>query len=118
MPGFALKFEYFTKNDAEEAFSDLISKSFIAKTVQKSLWTKYDTWKRNEGDNFWAARVVKISKTRTASELVAGSVPVAKEMIWENSTSTAALSTIQPNDPGDRTENQSSSVPEDEEVTA
>ncbi|KAG0217581.1 hypothetical protein BGX31_000199, partial [Mortierella sp. GBA43] len=98
MPDFALKFGYFAKNDAEEAFSALITKSFIAKTAQRSLWTKYDTWKRNEGDIFWAARVVRISKTRTASELVAGSVPVAKEMIWEDSTSTAALS----DDPGDR----------------
>ncbi|KAG0253235.1 hypothetical protein BG011_006477 [Mortierella polycephala] len=118
MPEFALKFEYFTKNDAEEAFSALISKSFIAKTVKRSLSTKYETWKRNEGDNFWATRVVKISKTRTAIELVAGSVPVAKEMIWEDTTSSAALPTIQPNDSGDRTEYQSSSFLEGEEITA
>ncbi|KAF9536453.1 hypothetical protein EC957_010886 [Mortierella hygrophila] len=118
MPKFALEFQYFNKNDAEEAYSALISKSFLSRTVKKSLSTKYETWKRNEGDNFWATRVVNISKTRTASELVAGSVSVAKEMIWENSTSTAALPTIQPNDSGDRTEIQSSSFPEGEEVTA
>ncbi|KAF9429109.1 hypothetical protein BGZ76_001802, partial [Entomortierella beljakovae] len=68
------------------------------------LWTKYETWKRNEGDNFWAARVVKISKTRTATELVAGSVPIAKEMIWEDSTSAASLPGIEPNSSGDREE--------------
>ncbi|KAF9425703.1 hypothetical protein BGZ76_003111, partial [Entomortierella beljakovae] len=82
MPDFDLRFEYFTKKDAEDAFSALLSKTFISK-------------KRNEGDNFWATRVVKISKTRTASELVAGNVPIAKEMIGDDSISTASLPGIE-----------------------
>ncbi|KAI1316995.1 hypothetical protein EDD11_009154 [Mortierella claussenii] len=87
MPDFASKFKYFSKKDAEKAFLALISKSFIANTVQRRLWTKYQTWKRNEGDIFWATQVATISKTRTAGELVAGSVPVAKKLIWNSSVS-------------------------------
>ncbi|KAF9411408.1 hypothetical protein BGZ76_005351, partial [Entomortierella beljakovae] len=81
MQDFAEQFQYYKVEDAELAFQKLLSKSFIGSTVRAGLWTKYDTWSRNEGGNFWADRLVLISKNVTAGALVVGSIDVAKTKI-------------------------------------
>ncbi|KAF9924399.1 hypothetical protein BGZ67_009277 [Mortierella alpina] len=99
LPEFALSFDYFSKEDAEEDFSALLSKSFIANSVKNGIRTKFENWKRNDGDNFWATRVATISKTRTATELVAGSVPVAKGLIWDSTSSSQRTKELESNIP-------------------
>ncbi|KAF9941247.1 hypothetical protein BGZ67_005482 [Mortierella alpina] len=55
MRAFATTFEYFCENDAEQAFMDLLSKSFIAKPTRAVLVKDYKIWKRNDGPTFWAS---------------------------------------------------------------
>jgi hypothetical protein len=85
MSEYATTFDYFTKDDAEMDFSTLLTKSFIPRRLRTSVYSKYEIWKCNEGDNFWASRVMKISKTRTDGELVAESVDVKKDFILDTS---------------------------------
>ncbi|KAF8944632.1 hypothetical protein BGZ46_006219, partial [Entomortierella lignicola] len=84
MPEFAEKFKYFSRKDADDAYSSLISKSFIASSTRNALKRQYGIWNRNEGDQFWASRTATLSKTQVAGDLVAESVPVARQLISED----------------------------------
>ncbi|KAF9424642.1 hypothetical protein BGZ76_003489, partial [Entomortierella beljakovae] len=78
MPEFAKVFEYFNKEDADQAFSALINKSFLTNFTRNNLQNNYELWKRNEGNQFWASR---IAKTEVATDLVIYSIPVAKKIV-------------------------------------
>jgi len=82
--------------DAHEAFTVLLSKSFIRQSTSTVLLDKYEIWKCNEGARFWASRAAKLSTTRTAGELVVEGEHVTKELFRENRESAALSSTCAP----------------------
>ncbi|KAF9578657.1 hypothetical protein BGW38_005438 [Lunasporangiospora selenospora] len=78
MPEFAENFKFSRKEDADQMFSVLISKSFIRRATRHTLQSNYNVWQRNEGDQFWAAME---ATTQVATDLVVGSVPKARTII-------------------------------------
>ncbi|KAF9361425.1 hypothetical protein BGX34_007135 [Mortierella sp. NVP85] len=93
MVDFATEFNYFCEVDAHEAFTALLSKSFVRQAINTILLDKYGIWKRNEGARFWASRATKLSTTRTAGKLVAEGEHVAEELFRENRESATSSST-------------------------
>ncbi|ORZ12462.1 hypothetical protein BCR41DRAFT_100093 [Lobosporangium transversale] len=92
MPQFAEKFKLSNRQDADLLFSHLISKSSLRKTTRHTLRSDYDIWKRNEGDQFWAALE---ATTQIASDIVVGSVPKARKLVLgDNHPSLSKPSTL------------------------
>ncbi|KAF8954366.1 hypothetical protein BGZ46_002941, partial [Entomortierella lignicola] len=72
MQSFAKAFNYFDQDDADSAFTQLLSSTNIPKGNREAAMSNYMIWKRNNGDSYWAHRVAlsktKLSKKRTAAE--------------------------------------------------
>ncbi|KAF9301555.1 hypothetical protein BGZ74_006572 [Mortierella antarctica] len=82
MRDFAITFEYLCENDADEAFTALLSKSFVTQATRTALLNKYEIWKRNEGPTFWAPQTATPSLLiQTVGELVAEGTHVAKDLV-------------------------------------
>ncbi|KAG0013938.1 hypothetical protein BGZ82_001958, partial [Podila clonocystis] len=81
MLDFAITFKYLCENDADEAFTTLLSKSFIAQATRTAVLNNYEIWKRNEGPTFWVSQTATLSLTQTAGELVAEGAHVAKDVV-------------------------------------
>lgn len=87
MSDFAATFKYSHREDADRAFSVLISKSFLRKSIRHTLQSNYEVWKRNEGEQFWASLE---ATTRVATDLVVGSVPKARKIVLGDNHQTRA----------------------------
>ncbi|KAG0197399.1 hypothetical protein BGX28_009107 [Mortierella sp. GBA30] len=92
MSEFAEMFKYSHREDADRTFSVLISKSFLRKSTRHTLQSSYEVWKRNEGDQFWAALE---ATTRVATDLVVGSVPKARNIVLGDNRHTRAKRSTQ-----------------------
>ncbi|KAF9153549.1 hypothetical protein BGX21_004660 [Mortierella sp. AD011] len=87
MQSFAKAFDYFDQDDADLAFTQLLSSPLILQGKRTTAMSNYMRWKRNNSSHYWAQRVAsskaKISKKRTAGILVEESEPIAKLLIEE-----------------------------------
>ncbi|KAF9423933.1 hypothetical protein BGZ76_003595 [Entomortierella beljakovae] len=92
MPDFAKNFTYLSENDADKAFTSLLSATFINQTTRTVLQENYAVWKRNDGPKFWASQRAILSLTETADELVVEGSFVAKNLVQES-----RLSMLSPN---------------------
>ncbi|KAG0220963.1 hypothetical protein BGW41_007391, partial [Actinomortierella wolfii] len=74
MPEFCIEFGYTCERDAHAAFSKLLSDSQLPLFSRTAVDQKYRTWRRNEGEGFWASRAadyrIDISTSKTVEDLV------------------------------------------------
>ncbi|KAF9096281.1 hypothetical protein BGX23_011671 [Mortierella sp. AD031] len=96
MPDFAADFDYYSEQDAHTAFTSLLSSTIVPERLRKPLRDKYEVWRRNNGEEYWASRQAvsqaRISTKRTATELIASSEHVAKKLIHEQRTTESGSS--------------------------
>ncbi|KAI1313035.1 hypothetical protein EDD11_002740 [Mortierella claussenii] len=88
-PDFVHTFNYYSEQDAHNAFTSLISSSLIPQRVRTALVSHYNIWRRNSGAEFWASRnlssQISITTKRTATEVVSGTEHISKKYIQETS---------------------------------
>ncbi|KAF9940945.1 hypothetical protein BGZ65_005677 [Modicella reniformis] len=74
MPEFCKEFGFTCEQDADSAFSELLSDSQLPLSSRITVDTAYERWKRNEGERFWARQAteyrVDILTTKTVEDLV------------------------------------------------
>ncbi|KAF9925861.1 hypothetical protein BGZ67_008412 [Mortierella alpina] len=74
MPAFCKEFGYTCEQDADAAFSKILTDSKLPQFCRTAAETKYRRWQRNEGEGFWASRStdyrIDISTTKTVGDLV------------------------------------------------
>ncbi|KAI8347013.1 hypothetical protein B0O80DRAFT_219864 [Mortierella sp. GBAus27b] len=72
MPEFCKEFGFTCEQDAHDAFSELLSDSQLPLSRRTEAQTAYETWKRDEGERFWACQVtnyrVDVLTTETEGE--------------------------------------------------
>ncbi|KAF9436983.1 hypothetical protein BGZ76_002338, partial [Entomortierella beljakovae] len=56
MPKFALQFGFNQEEYADSTFVEALSSSEIQQPIQNAVLKKYESWRHNEGEKFWASR--------------------------------------------------------------
>ncbi|KAF9925649.1 hypothetical protein BGZ65_007638 [Modicella reniformis] len=85
MPEFSKEFGYVHEQDAHAALSHALSSSEIPQLARTKFTTEYETWRRNEGAEYWASRItdhkIEVSTKKTAGNLVDRSELLAERLL-------------------------------------
>jgi hypothetical protein len=60
---------------------DLLSSSELPHRVRKSARTEYETWRRNDGKEYWASRAISSSISMSAKRTAVGHICKSEHII-------------------------------------
>ncbi|KAF9178725.1 hypothetical protein BGZ51_007537 [Haplosporangium sp. Z 767] len=80
-PDFVSTLGYWREEDAHDAFMELLSFSELPQRMRSAMRSQYETWRRNDGKEYWASRAISSNISMSAKRIAVGLISKSEHII-------------------------------------